>query len=116
MTDPTDRDDRTPETTPAATLTITVRLATPAARGGTETSHDPPPPSTGRATLAIDPDGADRPAYDLGFADGAAAGAALGRRLEALRWADEVARWRRLVRWAAAQRDARRDPGGEGRP
>jgi hypothetical protein len=33
-------------------------------------------------------------------------GCALGRHLEALRWAAELERWRRLVRWTAAQRDA----------
>lgn len=48
----------------------------------------------------------DRGFYDRGFEDGAAAGCALGRHLEALRWAEEMERWRRLVRWAAAQRDA----------
>ena len=51
-------------------------------------------------------DAAGGSAYDRGFADGATAGAALARRVEALRWAEEVERWRRLVRWTAAQREA----------
>jgi hypothetical protein len=47
-------------------------------------------------------------AYGLGFDDGfqrgAVLGCAMGRRLEALRSAAELERWRRLVRWTALQR------------
>ena len=41
--------------------------------------------------------------FDDGFDRGVAVGGALGRRLEALRWAAELDRWRRLVRWTARQ-------------
>jgi hypothetical protein len=47
-------------------------------------------------------------AYGRGFDDaferGAVLGCALGRRLEALRSAAELERWRRLVLWTALQR------------
>lgn len=49
---------------------------------------------------------AGRNGYDPGFEDGAAAGCALGRCPEALRWPEELERRRRLVHWAARQRDA----------
>jgi hypothetical protein len=53
----------------------------------------------------LEPHRPDGPSYDRGFEAGAAAGCALGRHLEALRWAGEVEHWRRLVRWTAAQRE-----------
>jgi hypothetical protein len=84
-------------------VTVTVRILA-------RTAPDAPVPGVAgptdapRRTEAAD-DG-DANTYSRGFADGAAAGSALGRHLEALRWAEEVERGRRLVRWAAAQRGA----------
>jgi hypothetical protein len=45
--------------------------------------------------------------FDQGFERGTVVGCALGRRLEGLRSAAELERWRRLVRWTALQRGPR---------
>ena len=109
MTDslnPTDREDSPPRVDVAATLTVTLRLTAREPSCRLVPACDPSPPCPdGDDSPPPTVDAAGRAAYDLGFADGAAAGAALGRRVEALRWADEVERWRRLVRWTAAQRE-----------
>ena len=110
--DPTQRADAAPDAAVAAALTVTVRIA--AATPGREVKWRPPTPpiraeALAELTTAGAVDAAEPPSdsdYDRGFADGAAAGAALGRRMEALRWAEEVERWRRLARWTAAQREA----------
>ena len=110
--DTTERADAAPGAAVAATLTVTVRIS--AATPGREVEwRTPTRPVRGEALAELATAGAVDAAeptgdsdYDRGFADGAAAGAALGRRLEALRWAEEVERWRRLVRWTAAQRES----------
>jgi hypothetical protein len=83
-------------------VTVTVRMPARAV-------PDAPAPGAAEPTDALRrneaADDGDANTYDRGFADGAAAGCALGRHLEALRWAEELERWRRLVRWTAAQRD-----------
>jgi hypothetical protein len=110
--DTTQRADAAPDAAVAATLTVIVRIA--AATPGREVEWRMPTPpiradafaelATAGAVAAAEPPGDSD--YDRGFADGAAAGAALGRRMEALRWAEEVERWRPLVRWTAAQRES----------
>ena len=89
------------ETEPAIRVTVSVWLPT-SVRCPAPTA-DAPVPHAAAAGSAQD---TARRHHDRGFEDGAAAGAVLGRRAEALRWAEEVERWRRLVRWTAAQRDA----------
>ena len=101
-----------PDAAVVATLTVIVRIAA-ATPGWNVEWRMPTPPiravalaehtTAGEVAAAEPPGDSD---YDRGFADWAAAGAALGRRVEALRWAEEVERWRRLVRWTAAQRES----------
>ena len=110
--DTTQRADTAPDVAVAATLTVIVRIAVATPEQEVEWRMPTPPIhavalaelTTAGAVAAAEPPGDSD--YDRGFADGAAAGAALGRRLEALRWAEEVERWRRLVRWTAAQRES----------
>jgi hypothetical protein len=87
---------------PTVRVTVTVRVPGQAV-------PDAPVPGAAESTDALRrneaADGGDVDTYERGFADGAAAGCALGRHLEALRWAEELKRWRRLVRWTAARRD-----------
>lgn len=85
---------------PAIRVTVTVRFPgapDPAASEG----H-----TCRRVARPSRPEDRERPGLDAGFDLGLEVGCALGRRLEALRWANDLERWRRLVRWTARQGDA----------
>jgi hypothetical protein len=94
------RDNARPER--VVHVTVTVRFPG-APRSAELVEH--PGPGRERPRHAADGDG-KRDIGQEGFGRGLAVGCALGQHLEALRWAAELERWRRLVRWTARQRDA----------